>query len=130
MAAPVKPKLIVEDESLPPLGRAAHIGLLILKATGANTWEALTEDLAAQARVRLTVEQQEALYAHSEILQHLQRVPLRTITGCAVCGRWVLASKRPGKSSTCPFTLGCAGDTFYVTSTPKRTPSVKTGVSS
>ncbi|TDP89503.1 hypothetical protein EDF62_3234 [Leucobacter luti] len=115
-----KPKLVRDNEELPDVARAAHIGLLTLKATGCSTWKMLVESPETHARVQLTAEQQQLIDEYPYVVQYLRLAPLSTLLICTNCRRWVLASKNPGKNAKCNLMIGCAGTLLYVSSMPAR----------
>ena len=118
----VKPKLVVEDPTLPDLARAAHIGMIVLKHTGCNTWRVLCDSPDAQLRVVLTQHQQELIDANSHVLQYLRQSPMCSIAVCTVCGRWRLIQQAVAKGKKCNFTIGCEGILRGALRTPYRAP--------
>ena len=116
----IKTKPILEDPTLPPLARAAHIGMLILKGTGCNTWQVLVDSPQNQLRVLLSEEQQQLIDEYSFILQYLQVSPIRSIMYCENCSRFALKDKAISKTTTCSLTVGCGGTLHYVKTTPFR----------
>lgn len=110
MAAAKKVKYVHEDDSMPPIPRAAHLAMLILAATGCNTWKTLVETPDAQTRVRITPEQQQLINEYGYVIQYVQRSPMRTINYCPVCGRWAIVQKNPPvKQSGCKLSISCTG---------------------
>lgn len=109
-----KAKLVRHDTELPEVAQTAHIGLLVLKATGCNTWKVLVETPEVHHRVRLTETQQELINTYPHVVQYLSTAPLCTVLMCPECRRWVLTTKNPGRNAKCNLMVGCEGLMLYV----------------
>ena len=120
----IKVKWVQQDTSLPPLPQAAHLAMLIMGAAGCNDWETLANSPEAQARVRVTPEQQALLDAYDYVIYRLRRSPLRTVNYCPVCRRWRLVQKNPAAGQKCSMKIGCPGAMLRVSKVVARSPQV------
>lgn len=115
-----KPKLFRENTEFPDVPRAAHIGILVLKATGCSSWAQLVDSPETHSRVQLTLDQQRLIDDYAHVVQYVRTTPLCTVLYCPDCKRWVLATKNPGRTAKCNLTIGCSGVLMYVSSLPMR----------
>ena len=118
-------KFIHHDETLPPIGQAAHIVLLTLKAAGCSTWAQLVETPEAQARVRLGREQQDLIDSYSYLLPLMKAKPVLTIAVCDACNRFLMTPNAGNAKMRCNLTSSCTGTLRKVSSTTKTATPVK-----
>lgn len=115
------PKVIVHDDTLPPLGQAMHTAILAMRAAKAQDWSDFNYE--QEVGVSFSVTQQQAQWLNTldglDIAGRLSITPMVTVAICDECKEFVYASARP-VAAACRMTFQCTGKVRKISSRPPR----------
>lgn len=115
------PKVIVHDDTLPPLGQALHTAILAMKAAKAPNWQNFSYNQETGVSFSVTQQQAKWLATLDEvgIARRLSITPLVTAAICDTCKEFVYASSKP-VSAACRMTFQCPGKVRKISSMPPK----------